>query len=207
MIKEEINMLKKCISIFMFLVLCLSMNVLAFAGDMTGYAIYRDGVAELEWHAGIMWGSSTTSTNKPVVHHPGTNVVKFDTWRNFIDGNIFKGYYESDDSPTLNERARIAGLAKKLANENIPYCFYYQLETDLDTLSSNPKTIKPENITAMRCDGVVEYCYEYYGHRIYGSNSNWDITIAKQDNIAKHSLTNVTPKKQASYMTKVSSDE
>ena len=183
-------------------------NVPVFANDMTGYAIYRDGVGgNLDWHAAIMWGSLPTSTKEPIIHHSGKGVVKFDTWENFKDGNTFKGYYKSDDSPTLNERARVAGLAKKLTNENIPYCFYYQLETDLDTLQSNPQVIRPENITAIRCDGVVEYCYEYYGHKIFGSSNDWDITIAKQDNIAKHSITNVTPKKQASYMTKVSDEE
>lgn len=200
-------MFKKSFFTIIF-VLCLFMNTFIYAADMTGYAIFRDGVFNnVDWHTAILWGSSNNSPSEPVIHHSGKGVVKFDTWNNFLEGNNFKGYYESLDAPSLNERARIASMAKKLTEQNITYCFYYMLETSLPIASDDavrPVWIMPEDVKSMRCDGVVEYCYEYYSHKIYGNDDNWDISCARQSNHAVHSLTNTTPKRQASLMRKVS---
>ncbi len=66
--------------------------------------------------------------------------------------------------------------------------------------STGTSYIQPDEIVYLRCDGVVEYCYEWYDFRVYGSNSQWDITYA--GNTAHHSLPYITPKIQAeSYMT------
>lgn len=28
----------------------------------------------------------------------------------------------------------------------------------------------------MRCDGVVEYIYEWYSYRVFGNDTQWDVT-------------------------------
>lgn len=50
-----------------------------------------------------------------------------------------------------------------------------------------------DEITSMRCDGLIEYCYERNGVSIYQGNiSTYDPSIR-----SSHSGTNITPKKQA----------
>ena len=64
----------------------------------------------------------------------------------------------------------------------------------------------PNEVTKMRCDGVIEYVYEWYGFRVYGSDTRWDVTKADFWIRDAHSLFAVTPKSQArSYLTKVTS--
>ena len=68
------------------------------------------------------------------------------------------------------------------------------------------RTIQPEDIATIRCDGVVEYSYEYNGLRIGGGNSDWNISIDKDANFNAHTGAAITPKKQTeSYMTFVHS--
>lgn len=68
------------------------------------------------------------------------------------------------------------------------------------------KWVSPSEVSSMRCDGVVEYIYEYYGFRVYGSSSDWDVSKASFDIREKHSRTNITPKKQVNYLTLVDDD-
>lgn len=93
-------------------------------------------------------------------------------------------------------RGRVVDMGRLLATENIGYL----VEGQISHSSTGTSYIQPDEIAYLRCDGVVEYCYEWYDFRVYGSNSQWDITYA--GNTAHHSLPNITPKIQAeSYMT------
>ncbi len=57
-------------------------------------------------------------------------------------------------------------------------------------------------------DGVVEYCYELRGYRIYGSDDYWNISRATFNHLAHHSLALITSKTQAQdNMTLVRSTE
>lgn len=56
--------------------------------------------------------------------------------------------------------------------------------------------VLPEHITQLRCDGVVEYTYEWYGWRVGGSNTAWDITRNSTQNYNEHTGTRITPRKQ-----------
>ena len=56
--------------------------------------------------------------------------------------------------------------------------------------------VLPEHITQLRCDGVVEYTYEWYGWRVGGSNTAWDISRNSYQNRIEHSGTHITPRKQ-----------
>lgn len=57
--------------------------------------------------------------------------------------------------------------------------------------------IEPYDIASLRCDGFVEYCYEYYGYRVYGPNGGWDISYPSLANKDNHSLNYIMPKSQA----------
>ncbi len=187
------------------LITMLSINVNAATGYQ-GYAIYRDGVFfNTNWHAGIMDEPYSTDY-KPVTHHPGgfgsNDIVKWDTWDNFIDGKTFKGVYRPNSNPSSSQRDLFVSMGRKLINEKIPYNLAYQVYYDTSTSGT---WVDHDEISSMRCDGVVEYIYEWYGFRVYGNGTYWDVTKNSFWGRDHHSGTAVTPKSQVNYLTKVTS--
>ncbi|WP_053366504.1 hypothetical protein [Bacillus sp. FJAT-27245] len=169
-----------------------------------GYAIYRDGVFYgYDWHAGMMDDPYRTTTSLPVLHAPGSgSVVSWDSWSNFMKGNNFKGVYRPNRAPTSSERDLFVSMGRNLRTENIAYNVAYQVYYDT---GSSGTWVDPSEISSMRCDGVVEYIHEWYGFRIYGSDTYWDVTRNSFWGRDHHSGTAITPKKQVGYMTLVKS--
>ena len=169
----------------------------------TGCAIFRNGVLAVEWHSAISTVANPRKDKNSkinIVHAPGPRqCVRKDSWKNFLDGNTFKGFYKSKKGTNKVKRQLIAQLAKKLSTYDIPYCF---LDMILVRDGVKSAVIYPEYISALRCDGVVEYCYEYYGLKLQGGSDDWDITKNKPENLRAHSLLYswVSPKNQASCM-------
>ncbi len=166
-----------------------------------GYAVYRDGVFfGFDWHAGLMDEPDSTYY-LPILHAPGTSdVVKWDSWSNFIDGNTFKGTYKPTQNPSSIMRDAIVAMGRNLRTENISYNLAYQVYYNTSTASTY---VKYDEISSMRCDGVIEYIYEWYGYRVYGSDTQWD--VSKNDFWIRdaHSGTAITPKKQVNYLTAI----
>lgn len=203
-------MFKKVFSIVLALTLVASVWLVPVSAvdGYGGYAVYRDGVELLGvdfWHAAIMQRPST-DYSMPVIHHPGKNTdypyVKRDTWESFMDGQNFQGVYRHPNKSAFNyAKDYIVDLARCLAAENIEYTLFHQV--DYNTPLGD--WVLPEDITKMRCDGVVEYCYEYHGLRVYGPEKTWDITLSNEINHDVHSGIMITPKNQAqNYLTRVS---
>ncbi|MHB8170196.1 MAG: hypothetical protein ACYDG6_01435 [Thermincolia bacterium] len=176
-----------------------------------GYAIYRDGVFfNANWHAGMMDEPYSTDT-LPVVHHPGSGgtapYVKWDSWANFLDGKNFKGVYRPKTTPSgtigapsSSDRDLFVSMGRKLTTEAIEYNLAYQVYYDIGT---SGVWVDASDITSMRCDGVVEYIYEWYGFRVYGSDTYWDVTSVSYWGRDHHSGTAITPEKQPGYLTLV----
>lgn len=167
-----------------------------------GYAVYRDGVVGFEWHTGLMDDPHYNTTTLPVTHHPGSGTVTFGTWAKFLDGNTYKGVYRPKTAPSSSARDSFVSMGRKLINEDIPYNLGYQVMYDTGTAGTY---VDPIEIKSIRCDGVIEYVYEWYNYKVYGGDW-WDVT--KNDYVTRelHSGFGVTPKIQASsYLTKVSS--
>ncbi|SHH76667.1 hypothetical protein [Clostridium grantii] len=174
-------------------------NVDAVSGNQ-GYAVYRDGAfGGLFWHAAIMNNPYSTSVDA-VVHHSGKGYVQRDSWTKFIDGNSFKGTYRPKSTPSSADRDLFVAMGRKLADDQISYNAAYEVYYNTSTSGS---WVNTNEITSMRCDGVVEYIYEWYGYRVYGSDTYWDVTKVSFWGRDHHSGTAVTPEKQASYLTKV----
>lgn len=184
------------------LILPMSINVHAASGYQ-GYAIYRDGVFfNFDWHAGMMDGPYYDSY-LPVLHHPGSgSVVKWDTWENFLNGNNFKGVYKPKKNPSSTYRDLFVSMGRKLRTENISYNLAYQVYYNTGTAGT---WVSYDEISSMRCDGVVEYIYEWYGFRVYGSDKYWDVTKNSFWGRDHHSGTAITPKKQVGYLNLVTS--
>jgi len=169
-----------------------------------GYAVYRDGVfGNYNWHAAIMSLPHRTSGTLPVIHHPGSGWVEYGTWSEFIGGKAYQGTYRPKTAPTSANRDSFLSMARRLVDEQISYNVLYQVYYNSSTVGT---WVDPGEITSMRCDGVVEYIYEWYGFRVYGSTTYWDVTKAGWSGREHHSGSLITPKSQAqTYLTKVTS--
>lgn len=171
-----------------------------------GYAAYRDGVAEIEWHGAIIYGPETSTSYYIFAQASGNgHTTEYVSYLDFLDGNNQMGYYEpSSVSLTDSQRQKVIKTAKELVDEHIPYCLINIIE--YDRVSSSQRTYTPSDISAIRCDGFVEYAYEYNNIRVCGGDSDWNISKVGDKYQDAHGGLTVTPKKQAKkYMDKIGS--
>lgn len=198
-----------CMMIAIICVLAMFTVPVSAAKGYEGYAIYRDGAFTIpvvlpngfDWHAGLM-DKPSTSYYKPVTHISGPSpfVIKSDSWSNFIYGNTFKGVYRPQSGVTSYQRDLVKATGRKLIGENISYNAVVQVDWYTSALG---KWVYTSDIASVRCDGVVEYAYEWHMIKIYGSNNDfgserpyWDVTWGNVLNWDHHSGTAITPKKQ-----------
>ncbi|MBR0435334.1 MAG: hypothetical protein IJK13_04950 [Lachnospiraceae bacterium] len=159
--------------------------------DYRGYAIYRNGVAfGLNDHAAIMYRSDNSQPDS-VVHAGGyIDNVAFADWDTFIDGNSFITACIPNNCSIGGYRQLFASKARELVD--ISYTVFNQI----DYSAGNQMWVLPENITDLRCDGVVEYIFEFYGFRVGGPNNKWDITRNLPEYLEPHKGFSITPRKQ-----------
>ncbi len=185
-----------------------SLNASAAVGS-EGYAVYNDNVAykdiKLNWHTAIMYDRTRTYSSLPVVHHPGSGYATFASWADFMGSSTYMGSYRPKAGIGSVGRDDVRSMSARIASDRILYNLGGQMYANNSVLDTK-YTIAPSDITHMRCDGVVEYCYEYYGYRIYGNDSYWNISRATVYHHNHHLGFIVTPLIQATQcMTKVSS--
>ena len=208
--KQYFNKIKASVVFVMSLLIAstLAMPVYAASGNQ-GYAIYRDGVqnlGNLVWHAGFMDDPTSTATSWPVLHMAvqtdGETRIGWDSWSHFLYGKNFKGVFKPKGGITSSQRDDVVTLSRSLLTEDIGYTFVQQVQYS----AGDQYWVWPKDITNMRCDGLVEYCYEWFGHRIIGADEVWDITRNNHQNWSAHSYTPaVQPKTQSEAMTLVQS--
>ena len=188
------------------------------ATGMQGYAAYRDGVTtsgfgNFEWHAAIMDKASSEDIY-PVIHARGYGYnVQYGHWYEFMAGlpdypysnNNFIGYYRPKQVMSNTQRDQVTAKARSLAADFVAYTVVELMDYPVDNNPSGKTTVAVNDISAMRCDGLVEYCYEFNNLRIFGSDSYWDISRWGVNYKNQHKGTSITPKKQAEdYMYTVS---
>lgn len=171
-----------------------------------GYAIYRDlgNIAETfsdwflkhpdDWHAGLM-DEKYASNYLSVIHMPGIgHDIEWADWSDFVGNETYRGTYKPKQAISDNSRNLIISLARELRTKDIGYLFTHQLRA---TIRPEATKIEPDDVVDIRCDGLVEYCYEYFGFRVFGNDTYWDISKASAQNIAHHHENNIMPKAQA----------
>ena len=200
-------MVKKFIDVCIILVFASSA---VFAGEKyQGMAAYRDGVVApplYEYHAGIFIGRDANDIN-PIIHAgPNYNVSRVPYYaasgNNFLRPNIFNGVFtKSVITSTKLDSIRL--LASDLTYEGIGYTALNVIEHN-----STGTRIYPANIVKLRCDGVVEYCYEYNGVKVVNfyegtlGKEYWDISLTLD--AVYHGGTKMSPRSQTGYLTKMS---
>ena len=174
-----------------------------------GFAVYRDlqapmGLFSDDWHSGLMDEHYATDY-LPVIHVTGlSQVVGWISWDEFVANKAFHGVYRPKQVMSDYQRGQVISMARELRGKEIGYILTTQMRA---TLWPDATWILPEDIVDLRCDGLLEYCYEYYGIRIYGDDIKWDISRSDANNLAHHGIGSITPKTQAeNYMIKITSN-
>ncbi len=199
--------MKRLYNITVLIIVILSIStfpVFAQTG-FEGMACYRDGVlGGVEWHSGIMV-KPAVNYSSPIVHIAGSGyTVTTCSFTTFKDGNNFEGIYEPY-GVSSGDLDYAKNMALDLTSEGISYTAYNMISH-----SATDTWIFPEDIIKLRCDGVVEYCYEYYGIEVQAAEDNygnyhWDISSTED---APYHSTNygMSPWNQALNMDFVDSD-
>lgn len=163
------------------------------ATSRKGYALYRGGVLlNLNDHAGLLVENNTTSYSKPIVHAIGpSGNSQLGSWTDFLDIYTFIGVYKPKNASMSSTACSLfASKARELTG--IPYCVLDQIEYSAGT----GNYVLPEHVTKIRCDGIVEYVYEWSNHKVGGPANYWDITRNRTENMNEHTGVKITPRKQ-----------
>lgn len=174
------------------------------ASGRQGYAAYRDGVAgNLNWHGAIIYGTGITTSSYIFAQATGsghtTETVNYST---FLNAKNPQGYYRpKSTSLTSSQRDSVVATARALVNERISYTLTNPISY---SMISTTNKYQPSDILGIRCDGFVEYCYEYNNIKVFGSDSYWNISLTDSRCQDEHGGFLLTPKSQAqNYMTRI----
>ena len=180
------------------------------ATGFQGYAAYRDGVTGDggldQWHAAIIYGPATSMAYYIFGQASGpsytTDLVSYPEF--IVDGSPLGYYRPSSTNLTSAQRDAVCATTLNLANAHIPYSLITPI---VYTTESNAGGKYPiSSIEAIRCDGFVEYAYEYNDIRVFGTSVYWD--ISKQNYLCQREHLNfsMTPRTQAQQsMTRIGS--
>lgn len=202
------RLLKKCV--FSSIILCelLACFFVSANASAIGFGVYHDdafGVTPF-WHTGIMNVDSPDNTyiygtiTKAIVHlSSASNMenmtpvsVTYTSYNDFLNSKSFMGYYTAISRPSLYQRNQIIATARLLLGNSYYYKAFQQLEYSGEvTFYSPTNVVTPSAITGFRCDGVLEYAYEYNHVKLFGedsdSESTWNISYNCLSSRNRHS--------------------
>lgn len=147
-----------------------------------GDPLYREnGINTYEelGHAGLYYGIDATETNR-IIHMtgPGNLITDDDDLNALLEEYEYWGAYGSsiNDKPqTFAQRQAIVQAADELDTRDPDYTFTDCLVPE----SGWGVKIEPDEVDEIRCDGVVEFCYEYCGFPVWGQNAkHYDISTS-----------------------------
>lgn len=136
--------------------------------------------AGLDWlgHTGLYAGLDQNHEKKIIEVDSLFFVVKQNNWSSMEGNSAFWG------SKTLNQQESLSFLERN-AIINTAYNFIgadigYPILPTSDALrhTSLDTYVAPNQVTDLRCDGLIEYCYEWNKLEVWGKNaSNYDISL------------------------------
>ncbi len=174
-----------------------------FASSHRGSAIYRNKIssggssfAGLFGHAGLVIENSLSEYVGCIVHMTGDGYAETCDLSDFLaegDPSAADEYYLATplQSMTSTQISNVRAKAIELVNADFNYTMLGQLHYSSARFGAG-RVLVP-HIIALRCDGLTEYCYEFYNIRIYGSNSDWDVSTATEASYNRHYGFNITP--------------
>ncbi len=148
----------------------------------------------LEWlnlgdlgHCGIFVGLDAQDVPRIIeVGKPIPHVVDFNPWDEMDcpEPDCWGTYALDSWNLTFSERRDIVLLADSLTNDALNIAYPIPDPDALNYSFSLDETVEIDEITRLRCDGLVEYCYERHGFEVWGPNgvsSNISDTCCVED--------------------------
>ena len=175
------------------------------AASAKDFTVYRNGALVSNyagltegsdvWHAGFVNSTLSTDFNYVVHQLSIEDGLTICTLSNFLGNDVHDrlGYYRPNTFLESEDLADVRITVMMLSLYDMEYNRLYQVVAKAGTGS----TIEPEDVKSFRCDGFVEYIYELNNIRIYGNDSNWNVSTNSIACKTAHSLLSITPKKQA----------
>lgn len=153
-----------------------------------GYRHNSFSWAALGWlgHAGMYAGMNSSNVKKIIeVGSVLAPVVVENNWTTMQDDADYWGSFTlSNHSMTFSDRSDVVARARDLQGRDIGYPIVGTLNT-LNYHDNPGTTIEPAEISQLRCDGLIEYCYESHDLDVWGANgANYDISVTA--NVESH---------------------
>ena len=183
--------MKTCQSHLRLVVICILLPLLApartNAQNLTAQEYGDSAYRQLKWsefgmkdynHAALFTGLNGKDTARQI-ESDGSTVLEDDFSATTRDNGPYYGAYTlSNAALGFEQRRAIVATARLLADAAIPYTAWNAIDP-----KSGSKTFTGEiaDIDNIRCDGVVEYCYEKNGLRVWDSAdypNDWSIATA-----------------------------
>ena len=166
----QYNKTKVLLGLLAIIGIIISAPGIAFAwsynNEVNADAVYRTG-AYGYYHAGVFYKNGTTYK---VYEQTGDGGVDYNNMSSFDSGETYLGHYYRNIVDTSSERDSIINTCAALhANGSIGYTWADCLIPDTGNIGSY---INPSEMNEIRCDGVVEYAYEYNNFEIWGRTSD-----------------------------------
>ncbi|MBN2010287.1 hypothetical protein JW960_13160, partial [candidate division KSB1 bacterium] len=166
-----------------------SQNLL-FNNQEYGDALYRElnlipGLEGLG-HAGLFAGIDNEGEPRTIEVKFGTSYVIHENYfSEFKDDDYWGAGTVTNIDMDFSKRKSVVSTAVELISYDIAYPWINPYPNALDYYSDAGSIIYPQNIKRLRCDGLVEYCYEYNNIWVWGANqTNYD--ISNKNYVAEH---------------------
>jgi HEAT repeats/Secretion system C-terminal sorting domain len=140
-------------------------------------------------HTGLMAGINTSNQLRILeVDKEDTTFGVYDnSWSGMVEAEEFWGVNTlSNTTLDFYDRRNIVSTAVALSGYDIGYPVSVLGNVDMLSHETSPGSWVDEyEITELRCDGLVEYCYELWGFEIWGKNSD-HYNISKTEWVEEH---------------------
>lgn len=192
---------KKLTAFVLILLICASVCTTVVADtNYKAYAIYRFKDSSLDLHAGMLRNQSGSSVIHVSSRTPNIVYTTIDGFMGIHPDSDFVGVYKPYQSNMTDSlRAQIVQKLDELEDKNPDYCGGAQIVYDTSDMDNT--RVEPEEIEEIRCDGMVEYVYEYHYIPICGPDNYWNISIKNPQNYNQR--THYGPTAQTRVMTQV----
>ena len=130
-------------------------------------------------HVGLFAGIDDSNQTRILeVKKGGSYVIKHNYWSGMIGHSGFWFTRTLQNiTMTFEQRRDVVGTAWDLSGRDISYPWLNPWPNALDYHSSPGIYISPSEVKRIRCDGLVEYCYEWNNIWVWGKNGvHYDIS-------------------------------
>ncbi|MVO99695.1 hypothetical protein [Paenibacillus lutrae] len=143
-------------------------SIASFSAPNSAYAdaeaLYRTGPMPNYWeHAGIRKAGSGVYEIKGYGY-----TVDLNSFTDFVGSETYLGPFTNPTMTATDKKNVLSTVAAMAADPDINYVGVNMIDWD----ANSGESIAPSEIDDIRCDGVVEYAYEWNNHWVWGRTTD-----------------------------------